>query len=78
MSSSSSTKYEVEKFDGGSSFSLWKIRMKSSLVLQGLWKAIDEDFPEEMKEAEKAYLKERSLSVIFMSVTDSVLRKIAE
>lgn len=78
MSPSSSTKYEVEKFDGGSSFSLWKIRMKSSLVLQGLWKAIEEVFREEMKATEKEDLKERALSAIFMSVTDSVLREIAE
>ncbi|XP_019254399.1 PREDICTED: uncharacterized protein LOC109233093 [Nicotiana attenuata] len=52
--------------------------MKSSLVLQGLWKAIDEDFLEEMKETEKTDLKERALSVIFMSVTDSVLQEIGE
>ncbi|XP_070006880.1 retrovirus-related Pol polyprotein from transposon TNT 1-94 isoform X1 [Nicotiana sylvestris] len=52
--------------------------MKSPLVLQGLWKAIDEDFPEDMKETKKEDLKERALSAIFMSVTDSVLREIAE
>lgn len=30
------TKYEVTKFDGGMDFSLWKIKMQSSMVLQGL------------------------------------------
>ncbi|XP_073112178.1 uncharacterized protein [Elaeis guineensis] len=74
---SSSTKYEVEKFNGGSSFSLWKIKIKSSLILQGLWKAVENNFLEGMKEADKANLKERALSAIFMSVTDNVLREIA-
>ncbi len=74
---SSSTKYEIEKFDGESSFSLWKIKIKYSLILQGLCKAIEDNFPKGMKEAEKADLKERALSAIFMSVTNNVLREIA-
>ncbi len=54
---SSLMKYEIEKFDGGSRFSLWKIKIKSSLLLQGLWKAIKDNFLEGTKEAEKANLK---------------------
>ncbi|KAJ4849749.1 hypothetical protein Tsubulata_046314 [Turnera subulata] len=75
-STSSSAKYEIEKFDGGSSFSLWKIRMRSSLVLQGLWKAVSENFPEGTTDTAKEDQKERALGAIFMSVTDSVLREI--
>src|SRR5436190_2950206 len=74
----SSAKYEVPKFDGGTSFSLWKIRMKSALTLQGLWKAVVEKFDEGSDEIKKADLKERALSSIFMSVTDNVLREIAD
>src|SRR3954468_20792952 len=74
----SSAKYEVPKFDGGTSFSLWKIRMKSSLTLQGLWKAVVEKFDEDSDEFKKTDLKERALSAIFMSVTDNVLREIAD
>src|SRR3954463_15913745 len=74
----SSAKYEVPKFDGGTSFSLWKIRMKSSLTLQGLWKAAVEKFDEDSDEFKKTDLKERALSAIFMSVTDNVLREIAD
>src|SRR5262249_50761820 len=77
MASTSSAKYEVEKFVGRTSFSLWTIRMRSSLILQGLWKAIEEKFSEDMKESEKVDLRERALSAIFMSVTDNVLREIA-
>ena len=72
----SSAKYEVPKFDGGTSFSLWKIRMRSSLMLQGLWKAVEEKFSG-VSEESKVELQERALSAIFMSVTDSVLREIA-
>src|SRR3954466_14267555 len=74
----SSAKYEVPKFDGGTSFSLWKIRMKSALTLQGLWKAVVEKFDEDSDEFKKADLKEMALSAIFMSVTDNVLREIAD
>src|SRR3954463_4120961 len=72
----SSARYEVPKFDEGTSFSLWKIRMRSSLMLQGLWKAIEEKFPGDSEES-KVELQERALSAIFMSVTDNVLREIA-
>ena len=73
----SSVKYEVPKFDGMASFSLWNIRMKSSLVLQGLWKAVEEKFFG-VSEESKVELKEQALSAIFMSVTDSVLLEIAD
>ena len=52
-------------------------RMRSSLVLQGLWKAIEEKFSDDSSESEKLDLKERALGAIFMSVTDNVLREIA-
>ena len=64
-------------FDGGTSFSLWKIRMRSSLVLQGLWKAIEKKFSDNSTESEKLDLKERALGAIFMSLTDNILREIA-
>src|SRR3954471_6678505 len=74
---SASAKFEVPKFDGGTSFSLLKIWMRSSLVLQGLWNAIEEKFSDDSTESEKLDLKERTLSAISMSVTDNVLREIA-
>src|SRR3954462_1863865 len=72
----SSVKNEVPKFDGGTSFSLCKIRMRSSLIPQGLWKAVEENFFG-VSEESKVELQERALSAIFMSVTDNVLREIA-
>lgn len=44
MVSTSSLKYKVPKFNGAMSFSLWKIIMLPCQVLQGLWKAVEENF----------------------------------
>lgn len=52
--------------------------MRSSLVLEGLWQEIEEAFPKELKESDKADLKERALSAIFMSITDSIIGEITE
>ena len=35
-----STKFDIEKFDGNMSFSLWRIKMKAILIHQGLQKAL--------------------------------------
>src|SRR4051812_26707844 len=50
--------------------------MRSFLMLQGLWKAVEEKFSG-VSEESKVELKKRALNAIFMSVTDSVLREIA-
>src|SRR5436190_9476510 len=50
--------------------------MRSSLMLQGLWKAVEEKFSG-VSEESKVELQERALSAIFMNVADSVLRDIA-
>lgn len=65
-------KYEVPKFDGKTSFSLKKIRVRLSLVLQELWKAVGEKFYGNMKES-KVELKNEAVSAICMSVIDNVL-----
>lgn len=67
-------KYEVPKFDGETSVSLWKIRMQLSLVLQGQWKTIKEKFSSDSGES-KIELKDKVLIAIFMSVTDNVLHE---
>ena len=35
-----SSKYDIEKFDGNMSFSLWRIKMKTILTDQGLQNAL--------------------------------------
>lgn len=48
-----SAKYEVEKFDGRTSFNMLKIKMKSFLILKDLWRAIKERFFKGMRESNK-------------------------
>ena len=71
----SSAKYEAPKFDGMTSFSLCKIRMKSSLVLQGLWNVAHEKFSSDLEQSQ-VELKDKTLSTIFMNVNDKVLKEI--
>src|SRR3954463_870272 len=51
--------------------------MKSDLTLEGLWKAVAENFDGALEES-KADLKKKSLSTIFMSMTDNVLHEITD
>ena len=37
----SSTKFEIEKFNGKNNFDLWKLKMRDLLVQQGLPKDLD-------------------------------------
>ena len=70
-------KFEVEKFDGQNSFSLWRIKMKALLRQQGLSKvlevSISEDSPAPSKEEE-----EKVHSAILLSLSDGVLREVAD
>ncbi|KAF7832136.1 Retrovirus-related Pol polyprotein from transposon TNT 1-94 [Senna tora] len=64
--------YEVENFDGGSSFNLWKIQMQLALTLQDLWQAIKNKFANSVIDESRLAIK-KALSAIFMNVTDNVL-----
>ena len=50
-----STKYDIEKFDGNMSISLWRIKMKTILTHQGLQNALlgIENMPKTMSLEEK-------------------------
>jgi hypothetical protein len=70
-------KFEVEKFDGHNSFSLWLLKMRALLRQQGSAKILNGEVPststEEMKEFdEKAY------SAILLSLSNGVLREVAD
>lgn len=52
--------------------------MRLSLILQGLYKPVDENFLEGIKEVDRVDLEERAKSAIFMSVTNNVLCDIAD
>ncbi|GKV08223.1 hypothetical protein SLEP1_g19888 [Rubroshorea leprosula] len=76
----SGAKYEIEKFNGGKNFSLWRLKMRAMLTQQGLWKALEKErkLPETLPEEEKIDLKERALSAIQLSLSDKVLGEVAE
>ena len=46
------TKYDIEKFNGRNDFRLWKMKMESILIQQGVEKALllDKDLPESVTE----------------------------
>jgi hypothetical protein len=78
-----SAKFEVEKFDGQNSFSLWRIKMRALLRQQGLAKILE---PSEERIgikaieeiAKSAELEEKAHSAILLSLSDGVLREVAD
>ncbi|GKV29673.1 hypothetical protein SLEP1_g59547 [Rubroshorea leprosula] len=76
----SGAKYEIEKFNVGKIFSLWRLKMQAMLIQQGLWKALEKEsrLPETLLEEEKIDLKEQALNAIQLSLSDEVLGEVAE
>jgi hypothetical protein len=76
-------KFEIEKFDGQNSFSLWRIKMRALLRQQGLAKVLE---PQEEKIGisaideilERGELEEKAHSMILLSLSDGVLREVAD
>ena len=77
-------KFEVEKFDGHNSFSLWHIKMQALLRQQGLAKVLK---PQEEKKngitaideiVERGELEEKAHNIILLSLSDGVLREVAD
>ena len=71
----SSAKYEVEKFTGKNSFSLWRIKMRAMLVQQGLLKALSgkEKLPSTLSDEQKDEMLEKAHSAILLALGDEVL-----
>jgi hypothetical protein len=71
-------KFEIQKFNGQNSFSLWQIKMRALLRQQGLANIFDSEVPltsstEEMKE-----LEEKAHSPILLSLLDGVLKEVTD
>jgi hypothetical protein len=69
-------KFEVEKFDGYNSFSLWRIKMRALLRQQGLAKILDGEVLSTSSMEERKKLEEKSHSIILFSFSDEVLREV--
>jgi hypothetical protein len=71
-------KFEVEKFDGQNSFSLWRIKMQALLRQQGLVKILDGEVPSTSSTKERKELEEKAHSIILLSLKDGVLREVTD
>jgi hypothetical protein len=76
-------KFEVEKFDGQNSFSLWRIKMQALLRQQGLTKILEPSKEiigikaiEEIEEY--AELEEKAHNAILLFLSNGVLREVAD
>ncbi|GKV43399.1 hypothetical protein SLEP1_g50691 [Rubroshorea leprosula] len=72
--------YEIEKFNGGKNFSLWRLKMRPMLIQQGLWKALEREarLLETLRKEEKIDLKKWALSANQLSLSDEVLGEVVE
>ena len=71
----SSTKFEIEKFNGKNNFELWKLKMRELLVQQGLQRAFDEKRknPLTITDDEWEDLDAKALSTIRLCLANDVL-----
>ena len=71
----SSTKFEIEKFNGKNNFDLWKLKMRDLLVQQGLQRALDgkRKKPLTITDDEWEDLDAQALSTIHLCRADDVL-----
>ena len=72
------TKYDIEKFNGRNDFRLWKMKMESILIQQGVEKALllDKDLPESVTEKWMQEFQRKAYGSIILSLSDQVLRKV--
>ena len=74
-SKTATTKFEVEKFNGKSNFLLWKMRVTSLLVKEGVHKALQgkEMKPSTMEDDEWSDIDFRAKATIILCLSDEVL-----
>lgn len=76
----SATKFDVKKFNGMNNFNMWRIKMHTLLVQQGLFKALKgvDNLSKEINDEEKKDLMEQACSAIQLFLSDLILRKVAK
>ena len=78
------TRFDFEKFTGKNDFGLWKVKMRATLVQQGLWEAMKYEEPDKTANLEdKAVVKkmdmmDRAHSALMLSLGDRVLREVCK
>ena len=73
----STTKYDIEKFNGRNDFGLWKMKIEAILIQQGVEKALlpDKDLLESVTEKEMQEFQWKAYNSIILSLFYQVLRK---
>ncbi|GJW75668.1 hypothetical protein Tco_0135038 [Tanacetum coccineum] len=83
MSSQTSTpspspSVNIEKFNGKSNFSLWRIEIRALLKQQGIWAPLAGPKPADMTDAKYNSQDEKAHSTILLSLSDEVLYEVAD
>ena len=73
----STTKYDIENFNGRNDFGLWKMKMEAILIQQGITLLSDKDLLESMIEKERQEVQRKAYSLIILSLSDQVMRKVS-
>ena len=72
----SSSKVEIEKFDGANDFGLWKMKMLAHLGNLGLDLALGKEFLESIDEEKKWEVLKKAYKTLILSLSDKMLREI--
>lgn len=70
--------FSVAPFDGKCDFSIWQQKMKSILIQQKCFKAIDLSYADTVTDAKRADFDELAYSCIILNLTDYVIKKIGK
>lgn len=76
----SSTKYEIEKFDGTNDFAIWKLKMLALLGNLGLDEALEGEskMPADYSDEKKKDIMKRAYNTLILSLSDKVIREITK
>uniref|UniRef100_A0A803Q7N1 CCHC-type domain-containing protein n=1 Tax=Cannabis sativa TaxID=3483 RepID=A0A803Q7N1_CANSA len=73
----SSSKFEIDKFNGTIDFGLWRIKMKALLVHRGISEALDIEALAAIDDKKKKFeIETKAHSAILLSLGDEVLREV--
>lgn len=75
-----SMKFDIEKFSGETDFRLWRIKMKTMLVQQGLAQALkgESDMPSSLSTKQKSDILEKAHNTLISCLGDKALRQVAK
>ncbi|KAK3437169.1 hypothetical protein EUGRSUZ_C01663 [Eucalyptus grandis] len=73
-----SIKFKVTSFDDQNNFELWRINMSALLHSEGLVRALDRNYPDDMTSAEIKEMDKKAHSIIQLSLSDKVFHEVTD